>query len=471
LKENHQQSRDALYQKYQTDWRPFVQNVLGQKSLWRAQEEIIESVWRNRATAVRAGHGVGKTHAAAVAAVAFLYAFAPAKVLVTAPTWWQAEEVFWRAVRKIYASARPSLGGRMLETKLALGDDWWAQVRATENANFFQGVHAPNLLVIVDEAAGVAETIFEGVRTLGTGGANKLLLIGNPTARTGSFYAAFSDPAFKHIHISCFEHPNVVEGKESIRGAVTSEWIEERRGEWEGTPLWEARVLGEFPAQVEDQLISLAWITAAEALGQKGPDPFVSNYGDVAAIGVDVARFGSGETVIYVMRAGAVVEQRILRGRDLMETAGHVNALAAKHGAAKIAVDDTGLAGGLTDRLREIGHAVLAINFASAPDNVQKYYDVPSELWGELAEGMKAGLVGPIPKNDALGAQLSARRYTYRDCRLKVESKEEMKSRGLKSPDRADALALAWRAWRVAAGLYHAPGRGTLVCLGDLMPE
>jgi len=452
----------AVYQKYQADWRPLVRNVLSQ-SLWWAQEEIIDSVWRNRATAVRAGHGVGKTHAAAVAAVAFLYAFKPAKILITAPTWWQAKHVFWRAVRKIHAAATPSMGGKMHESKISLSDDWWAQARATENANFFQGVHAPNLLVVVDEAAGVSESIFEGVRTLGTGGTNKLLLIGNPTARSGSFYAAFSDPAYQHIHISCFEHPNVVERKESIRGAVTREWIDERRAEWEGTPLWEARVLGEFPAQSDDQLISLAWITAAEAREATLEGP--------AAVGVDVARFGGDETAIYVMRSGAVIARRILRGRDLMETAGHVNALAQEHGVSKIAVDDTGLGGGLTDRLRELGHDVIPINFAASPADARKYHDVPSELWGELAEGMKAGLVGPIPRNDALGAQLASRRYTYRNCRLKVESKEEMKSRGLKSPDRADALALAWRAWREAAGLYHAPAGGTLLCLGDLLPH
>jgi hypothetical protein len=187
---------------------------------------------------------------------------------------------------------------------------------------------------------------------------------------------------------------------------------------------------------------------------------------------VDVARFGDDETAIYVMRAGAVIDRAILRGRDLMETAGHVNALAEKHGAKVIAVDDTGLGGGLTDRLRELGLEVMAVNFASAPDHPEKFHDVPSELWGELAEGMKAGLVGPIPQNDALCAQLTARRYTYRNCRLKVESKEEMKRRGLKSPDRGDALALAWRAWRKAAGPCVKPReRVYFACLGDLMPE
>jgi hypothetical protein len=460
---------------WKADWRGFVHNVLGQKSLWRAQEQIIESVWHNRATAVRAGHGVGKTYAAAVAAAAFLYVFGPAKVLITAPTWWQAREVFWRAFRNIHASAPAPMSANMLETKLVMGDEWWAQVRSTREANFFQGVHARNLLVIVDEAAGVSETIFEGIKTVLTGARNRLLLLGNPTSRSGSFHAAFSDPAFNCIHVSCFDHPNVLQGRETIRGSVTREWIEERRAEWQGTPLWAARVLGEFPTQAEDQLISVDWVAAAESRDmepkQEGPDPLRSGSEGVVAIGVDVARFGSDETAIYVMRAGGVIDQAILRRRDLMETAGHVNALALKYGARVVGVDDTGLGGGLTDRLRELGHRVMALNFGAAPDDEKRYYDLASELWGELAAGLKAGRVGPIPGNDALGAQLTARKYTYRDCRLKIESKEEMRRRGLRSPDRADALALAWRAWQVAAGLRRGRARSSLTCLGYVSAE
>jgi hypothetical protein len=170
------------------------------------------------------------------------------------------------------------------------------------------------------------------------------------------------------------------------------------------------------------------------------------------------------------MRDGAVVEQRTFRKRDLMETAGHVTTLAREHGATKIAVDDTGLGGGLTDRLRELGHDVMAINFGGRPADSKRYYDVPSELWGELADALRAEFIA-IPPKDLLGEQLTARHYTYHNCSLKIESKDEMKRRGLKSPDRADALALAWRACSAAAGRYSPKSRGTVVCLGNLMPD
>lgn len=448
---------------FRNNWRQFGANFLGISELWDRQSAIIDSVASRRLTAVRAGHGVGKTFAGAVAALWFLYCRAPAKVLITAPTEWQAQQVFWGAMKNLRARARRALGGVMGETKLALGEEWWAQVRATKSVDFFQGVHGKNLLVIVDEAAGVDEAIFEGVKTLLTGEGNKVLLMGNPVRRSGSFHAAFSDAAYGHVHLSCLKHPNVVEGREIIPGAVTREWIEERRAEWEGTPLWQARVLGEFPDAAEDQLISLELLGMAESREVVPTGP--------AVIGVDVARYGNDETAIYVMRDGAVVDSRFLRKRDLMETAGHVHALAQTHDVKLIAVDDTGLGGGLTDRLRELGHEVAAINFGSAPDNAQKYYDLPSELWGELSEGFRAGALGPIPANDVLSGQLTARRYTYRDCRLKVEGREEMRRRGLKSPDRADALALAWRAMTQLRRAETKRSNVSFGCAGNVWPE
>ena len=439
------------------DWRLFVRDFLGVSGLWAKQCEIMDSVWHNRYTAVKTGHGIGKTYAAAALVLAFLYCWSPAQVVCTAPTWWQAEKLLWKEVLAMHGRARVPLGGDVKTAEIKLSESWWAAIRSTNKSDNFQGIHAKNILLVADEAAGIPETIYEAMMTGMTGGNARLLLIGNPTNVAGTFHKAFSSPAWSTITISCFDHPNVVEGSEIVPGAVTREWIEDRRADWEGTPIWKPRVLGEFPDQAEDQLISVEWI---ERAASRVPAPRRQR---VVAIGCDVARYGGDETVIYVIADGAIIERVVFRGKNLMETAGRLKHLAEKHGAEIIGVDDTGLGGGVTDRLREQDMRVLAVSFGASPDDTEKYADMPSELWGELAEGFKHGLIGPLvrcnedgqplEKDEPLVGQLSARKYTFTSAgQIKIESKKEVKKRGLHSPDRGDGLAVAWRAYRTAEG-------------------
>src|SRR5262249_43805105 len=153
---------------------------------------------------------------------------------------------------------------------------------STDEPVRFQGFHAENLLVVLDEACGVPEEIWDAVEGVCVGGNNRVLAISNPLSPTGRFYSLFKSPRWKTYTLSALTHPNVVEAVSHIPGAVTREavedrlasWCEEEKEEtvdssflssslsadavvWQGrryrpNGLFRARVLGEFPESATD---------------------------------------------------------------------------------------------------------------------------------------------------------------------------------------------------------------------------
>jgi hypothetical protein len=216
---------------------------------------VLNAVRDHRRVAVRACHGVGKTKVAAWVAIWFLYCHRNSKVITTAPTWHQVENLLWREIHAAHATSRIPLGGKVLQTQIELGKQWFALGLSTDKPERFQGFHAENILLIVDEASGVDQRIFEAAEGFLTSPGAKLLLIGNPTQLSGEFYNAFRSPLYHKIHISAFDSPNLKAGKIVRPYLVTPEWVEEKRIKWgEDSPMWYSRVLGEFPEQGDDTL-------------------------------------------------------------------------------------------------------------------------------------------------------------------------------------------------------------------------
>jgi hypothetical protein len=245
--------------------------------------------------------------------------------------------------------------------------------------------------------------------------------------------------------------------------AVATGWPQERLEAWGAdNPLYVSRVLGEHPEEGEDTLIRLAWIESAK-------DRDAQEMGE-SAIGIDVARFGTDETVFFRACGPWTEMLEAYQGKDLMKTAGR--AMRYGKGADYVAIDDVGLGGGVTDRVNEIlqerardpesfdlaAHfEVTPINNGSKALNEEDFADLGSEMMWELREAFRetyematAGEDDPtrgisIPADELLVHQLSVRKYDYKSTgKIKVESKADMKKRGEKSPDRADALAEAW---------------------------
>ena len=425
----------------------FASDILGVK-LWAKQEEVLGSLVDHRRVAVKLGNGLGKGFCAAVALLWFLYAHRDAAIaLSTAPTFRQVRHILWRQVHRLYRPNAQLLGGKMLDTRWEIADDRYAMGLSAESADQFQGFHSPNTLIVVDEAEGVSDEIYEAIEAVMTSADPLLLLIGNPTIVTGAFRRAFYEERhlYHNITISALDSPNVQEGRTVIPGLTSARWVEERRETWgEDNPIYRARVLGEFPDQAEDTLISLSDVEAAARRWAEGQAEYAGDGSDEVVLAVDVARFGSDRSVILRRRGSRVMDVRTFRNMDTMQLAGWVAAAIQEASPERVCVDEIGVGAGVVDRLKEQGFPIKGINVARRASQDDVFANVRAEGYWRLKELFAAGQIA-IPNDHQLMGELSALRYSYdSQGRVLMESKDSMRQRGLPSPDKADALMLAF---------------------------
>ena len=426
----------------------FATDVLGVE-LWSKQREVLNSLVDHRRVAVKSGNGLGKGFCAAVALLWFLHVHKNAAIaLSTAPTFRQVRHVLWRQVHRLYRPSAKLLGGKMLDTRWEISDERYAMGLSAENADQFQGFHSPNMLIVVDEAEGVSDEIYEAIEAVMTAADPLLLLIGNPTTVTGAFRRAFYEERqlYHNITISALDSPNVQAGKTVVPGLTSAKWVEERRETWgEDNPIFRARVLGEFPDQAEDTLISLSDIEAAASRWAAGETP--ETLGDApqeVVLAVDVARFGSDRSVILRRQGNRVADIRTFRNMDTMQLAGWVAAAIRETSPERVCVDEIGVGAGVVDRLKEQGHPVKGINVARRARQERLFVNVRAEGYWRLKELFASGEIA-IPNDHQLMGELAALRYSFdSQGRVLMESKEAMRQRGLPSPDKADALMLAF---------------------------
>lgn len=434
MRNQHQAKAILERSRREPEW--FLRTVLGLPYLTPQQLKVIHSVAVNRRTAVTAGNGVGKTHLAARLALWFLYSNPKSKVITSAPTWKQVRNLLWRELRNAHQNAKFPLGGEPKEAELSLDEDWFAVGISTDEPTNLQGYHAPRVMVIFDEATGINPRIWEAAEGLAVGPDDRFLAIGNPTDPTSEFKLKDDSGLWNVIRLNCEEHPNVVEKRIIVPGAVTHEWVEERLQEYgdRESGLYRARVRGLWPEQGDDVLISMALVERAQAKWRR-----IKQEKPICA-GCDVARFGTDETVIFLIYEGGLVAAAIVRhGQNLMETAGQLKALGVK----QLGVDDAGLGGGVTDRLKEQKVSVMACIGGSAAKDPNKFVNARAEMWWALREALQAGDL-LLPDDRKLAADLTNVKFSYDSRgRIKLESKEEIKKRLGRSPDRGDALAIA----------------------------
>ena len=435
---------DRILSQCRSDPFFFSRHVLGGEQPWPRQAEILLALRDSHRVAVRSGHGVGKTWTAARAAIWFLYAHPHSIVLTTAPTHRQVRSILWAEIRRQVRRSLVPLGGKVTETRLSLDDDWFALGLSTDEPDRFQGYHAEHLLIIFDEAPGVPAEIYEAARGLLTSRHARMLLIGNPTVSSGPFYEAFRNPQWKTLHIPCTECPNVRQGRILYPKLVTRAWIEAQREEWGAdSAAFCSRVMGEFPEDDAACLIPLARIHAAQRRGDERLPPIRG-----LRMGVDVARFGSDHTAFVLVDDFAVRAVQQASGISTMETVGRILALARSHciSAERIAVDDTGVGGGVVDRLREQDWSVSAFRAAARPCSGH-FANRRAELYWNLRCRLASDSPMPlaIPRRmKRLCRELSAISYGF-DSRglIRIDGKDLLRSRLGTSPDHADALAIA----------------------------
>ena len=372
----------------------------------------------------------------------YLTAFPESRVVTTAPTFSQVRDLLWSEINAAVGKAPEGLFPPCDATRLTISRSWFAVGLSTDRPERFQGHHAENLLLVVDEASGVHEDIYEAAEGFLTSPNARVLLIGNPTQTSGTFYRAFHSEShlYNTIHISAWDTPNVT-GEEvpdpARKALVSPDWVEQRKQQWgEGSPLYDVRVLGNFPSESEDQVIGLQAIEDAKAREISADRPVV--------ISCDVARYGSDETVIAVRQGNRVRIHKTYTARSLMETVGNIVDCAREYNAPgmRVVIDDVGLGGGVTDRLKELGVPVDGFNGGSAANEPRLYPNRRSEAWFVFAEQIHQV---DLDTDEMLGADLVAPKYSLDSSgRRVVEAKDKTKKRLGRSPDRADAVLMAF---------------------------
>lgn len=226
-------------------------------------------------------------------------------------------------------------------------------------------------------------------------------------------------------------------------GRITPEMIEQERAEGMSEAKIQQEYYCSFEAAADDQFIPSEAVKVGRAMEvHVEPD-------DPVILGVDVARFGSDKSVIYPRRGrdARTLPVDVFEGMDTMQLASRVAERIKEHGVVQTFVDEGGVGGGVVDRLRQLGFNVMGVNFGwksdrrveGAPACVNKR----TEIWATMREALKAGLA--LPDDDALAFELLAPSYSFTHANeISLERKEDMKKRGVRSPDRADALALTY---------------------------
>lgn len=442
---------------YYDDPAAFLEDMLGmQCDEW--QKETAYDVGNNAKVAVKSGQGVGKTALEAGLIIWFLVCRPYSKVIATAPTMQQLYNVLWAEIKKWLDSSMVQQLLNWTKTKVYVTGDaerWFAIAKTATKPENMQGFHEDHMMIVVDEASGVADPIMEAILGTLTGDDNKLLLMGNPNRIEGVFYDAFNKDRDKF-------KTRTVSSRNSLRTSKDNiEMLEAKYGR--DSDVVRVRVDGQFPKGALDSFISLETVELAteSTLPQEDIEAC-----DILHIGVDVARFGDDKTVITPRISTKVYEFRKYTKKSTMETAGYVLQCAAEYMAkfkhlkhAIIKVDDSGVGGGVTDRLREVvaeqklKYTVLGINNGeSATDDY--YFNLGAQLWGHIKELLevnfsnnmqgKAEVMIELPPDDEMIKQLSVRKYFMTSKgKIRLESKDDMKKRGIGSPDTADSLSLA----------------------------
>ncbi|MEO8053499.1 MAG: hypothetical protein ABI833_24130 [Acidobacteriota bacterium] len=288
------------------------------------------------------------------------------------------------------------------------------------------------------------------------------MAVGNPVISSGPFYDIFTENRenWNTITISAFDTPNLAGLTPELLLEVpeheldsnpypyltTRRWVKEKYGEWgPGHPLWEARVLGNFPTQSEDALFSLTWLEQAKL--RSGGD------GDLYA-GLDVAGPGEDETVLCVRRGPMILLLCSWANRDPRGDV--VAALRPYKDSIKgLNIDSAGIGYYMAQHLEDLGFPVTQVNVGERSGNSDKFFNKKAEIYWTARMRAEAGEIAGLLDERAI-AQLVGIRYSHNSRgQVVIESKEGARKRGVKSPDRAEAIILAFADLAPADGLFE----------------
>ena len=432
-------------ERYRDDPSGFSEHVIGMEPLpW--QREVMDAISTGeRRLSIRSGHGVGKSSCAAVTILWFLLTRYPCKVVVTAPTASQLYDALFSEV-KTRLKQMPTAISDLLEAtsdRVVLKSSPSAafavcKTAAKEKPESLAGVHVQEpgaVLLIADEASGIPEEVFESAAGSMSGHSATTLLLGNPIRSSGFFYRTHTELKndWWTRAVSCLDSP-----------LVSDDFVRDMANRYgQESNAYYVRVRGEFPQADEDTYIPLHLVEAATRREiEESP---------VASVtwGLDVARFGRDRSALAKRKGPTLVEEiKTWRDKSTMELAGIVmdeyENTPIIDRPSEICVDAIGIGAGVVDRLQELDLPARAINVAESSSMSQKYMRLRDELWGRAREWFEEKNC-KLPDDQALVHELAAPRFAFTSTgKIKIESKDEMRKRGIKSPDLADSFCLTF---------------------------
>ena len=398
--------------------------------------------------AVASGRGIGKSALVSWVVIWMLSTRIGSTTIVSANSEAQLRSVTWAEITKWLAMSLNShwfeiAATRIMPAKwlteiverdLKKGTRYWSvegRLWSEENPDAYAGVHNfDGVCLIFDEASGIPDSIWsvsDGFFTENTPHRFHLAF-SNPRRNTGYFYETFNSKR-------AFWQTRNIDAR-TVEG--TDKNVYQRIIDEYGSDSYQANVevYGQFPSEGDDQFIGVSLVDDAMRRFKHK-----DNTAPIA-IGVDPARFGSDATVIAIRQGRDIVEIRRLRGADTMEVVGHVIEAIEEFNPAITVIDEGGLGAGVVDRLKEQRYKIRGVNFGNKAMKQLMYGNKRAEMWGAMREWLKdahlpndrflkSDLIGPRIKPDSKGT-------------IFLESKKDMKARGLASPDAADAIAVTF---------------------------
>lgn len=418
---------------------------------WSKQAEFMTACATNRRVVVSSAHKLGKSAAVCALALWWAYTRDDARVPMTASSYHQVKKILWRELTRMYNNALLPLGGTLYRDPLeglVFENNNEIFGFSTDTPERAAGISAANILYIVDEGSGANEEVFPALEGNMAAGAH-MVMTSNPTRLVGMFYDAFHTKSrfWKQFTWSGYESPNVT-GEREIKGLAILEWLLEKKDEWgEDSPDYAIRCLGLFPGQAENTVI-----------GRTRVDKAIARYARTDAIGplrigVDIARFGSDETVIFPVRGMKALPMKVLKNVDGPAVAGHVLDVIEKYMHTDdreiiVKLDIIGLGTSpndflkFFDRSKEYNVVVRPVHVQKKPPKANEYSDIRSQMCFDLRDWLDAG--GAIQDDEMLIEELLSPTYTFdHSGRRKVSSKDEEAKIIKRSPDRRNALELA----------------------------
>lgn len=453
--------RQSQASKYIDDPALWAEEYLGIK-LWSRQRDIAASVRDNHSTAVKAGHGVGKSLLAAVLIAWWIdvHPKGSARFFTTAPSGHQVSSVIGYELRKLLTLTKQRCDDGLIDHPLpgyidarnTWKDDDGTQFgygrkppdHTTENA--VQGIHGEYVLAIIDEACGIQKDMFDAVGAITSNATSRRMAIGNPTNPASYFGDIFAnDIGWELFTLSVLDSPNFTDEKHempetALKQLTDPSWVESRKKEWgEDDPRYKSRVLGEFAYDLGDTFIPYSLL-------DKAIDVEIAEEGR-PILGVDIARHGVDSSVVYANYNGRIRFVGSWDNANSIESANRVDALARELNASEVRIDSIGVGGGVLDQLTHLcGYDYMLVEMVSSyrsPDPKQ-WHNARAFWWSNVKDKLFANKLDIDAEDETLIGELAVPQYKYApQGGLLIESKDEMRKRGVGSPDFADAAVYA----------------------------